>query len=177
MVKAIKISGKKLATLRNERFYSQEEFSRISGMSKGNVARLEGLPVAGIYPKSFRKIAEELKLSAEQLFQKIGATEQEIQKAEAGRSADASKLLSRAAATLAQNTPVDIGLIVSQIDVNGMSRVDLARRALEILKRLRDTADTEQAKQRFRGAILSCERIIQSNESQRKKQERKAKGA
>jgi len=90
---------------------------------------------------------------------------------------DASKLLGRAAAALAQNNPVDIGSIVSQIDVNGMSRVDLARRAVEILRRLRDTADTEQAKQRFRGAILSCERIIQSNENQRKKQEHKAKGA
>ena len=149
--------GKKIAARRRELFLTQSQVGDAIGMSDENIGRIERADVAGILTKQIPKLADVLKIDIE-IFRREYIAEQSQAQADNGKRPDPAPT-------------------ISQIDVDGMSRVDLARRALEILKRLRDTADTEQAKQRFRGAILSCERIIQSNESQRKKQARKAKGA
>jgi len=163
-----KIFGKKFAAMRKRPsgYLTQQELASALGWSIGSIRRVEGAEIAGIELRNFRDLAAYLKMDVETLREQIGAPD------------DAPSDEGFAEQGIADNgKPPEPAPTISQIDVDGMSRVDLARRALEILKRLRDMADTEPAKQRFRGAILSCERIIQSNENQRKKQERKAKGA
>jgi transcriptional regulator with XRE-family HTH domain len=72
MVKSIKISGKKLARMREELFFSQERFAQEVGQSRGNIARLEAEDVVGILPSKFRQMAEGLKIPADELMKRIG---------------------------------------------------------------------------------------------------------
>jgi transcriptional regulator with XRE-family HTH domain len=69
---SIKISGKKLARLRNAKFLSQEALAREAGISKGRITAIEGMDSAGVHPGNFGKLATALKLTHDELRTSIG---------------------------------------------------------------------------------------------------------
>lgn len=73
MVKSVQILGKKLAALRCEKFFSQEELADKLEMSSANIGRLEQEEVAGMLLSNFRKLAEVVKIDPEILRERIGA--------------------------------------------------------------------------------------------------------
>jgi phage repressor protein C with HTH and peptisase S24 domain len=73
MQKRVMILGRKLAALRTERYWTQEEFAARLQMSPGNVRRLEQADVSGIQVKNFRRLAELLETTPGQLRDQIGA--------------------------------------------------------------------------------------------------------
>lgn len=76
MDKSLTIDGRKLAALRARHLMNQEELARAIGVSKGRVSSYE--TAAGpsrMYLKTFRRLAEVVKLSAEQLREEIGVEE------------------------------------------------------------------------------------------------------
>ena len=68
------ISGRKFAALRRARYWTQEEFAQHIGMSAQNVRRLEQSEVGGMQVKNFRRLADLLKVTPDELRQRIGAS-------------------------------------------------------------------------------------------------------
>jgi transcriptional regulator with XRE-family HTH domain len=62
MVKSIRISGKKLAQMREERHLTQDELAQRIGATRGAVGHWELEDVARVLPRLFRRITEELKV-------------------------------------------------------------------------------------------------------------------
>lgn len=77
MVKSVQVSGSKLATLRRERFYTQDELGAAIGMTGGGVRRIETAQSTGIQMKNFRRLAEVMKFSPDELQKRIGADQVE----------------------------------------------------------------------------------------------------
>lgn len=71
--KGRKIFGKKLAKARDAIYLSQEKFATKAGISRGTIARYEGLEVVSISPGSMIKMADALDLPLADLEKKIGA--------------------------------------------------------------------------------------------------------
>ena len=72
------IRGERLASLRNERYLTQEELAERLGMSAAGVRRLEQIDVGGMHARNFRRLAELTQLTLEQLRQRIGAAAREL---------------------------------------------------------------------------------------------------
>lgn len=72
MFKGVTISGRELAKLREEKYFTQEELAGELEMSKGNIARIEALDVTGMQVKNFRRLAEMLKVTPDELRDRIG---------------------------------------------------------------------------------------------------------
>ena len=70
MVMGIPVNGKKLSQLRTGLF-TQEEFAKAVGMTKGGIARIEGLSKTGIRIGNFRKICSALNRTEAQLRQEL----------------------------------------------------------------------------------------------------------
>lgn len=70
--RTIKISGKALEKLRNSLALTQRELGEKIGLSERRISQIETEEPAGIFPGKFRKLAEGLGLTLEQLFLKIG---------------------------------------------------------------------------------------------------------
>lgn len=70
--RTIKISGKALEKLRNSLALTQRELGEKIGLSERRISQIEREEPAGIFPPKFRKLAEGLGLTLEQLFLKIG---------------------------------------------------------------------------------------------------------
>lgn len=68
------IDGKRLASLRTERFLTQEELAEQLGMSTAGVRRLEQVGIGGIQFRNFRRLAEMAQLTPHELRRRIGAT-------------------------------------------------------------------------------------------------------
>jgi transcriptional regulator with XRE-family HTH domain len=83
MAERLLIFGAKLAGLRAERYLTQEEFADRLGMSTAGVRRLEQLKVSGMQMRNFRRLAEMVQLTPQELRQRIGSS--------AGQSADAGR--------------------------------------------------------------------------------------
>jgi transcriptional regulator with XRE-family HTH domain len=75
MFRGVTINGRKLAKLRDDRLFTQEELAQELGMSKGNIGRIESEERTGIQVKNFRKLAEVLQVSIDELKSLIGAGE------------------------------------------------------------------------------------------------------
>jgi len=73
MAQRLLISGDRLASLRNERYLTQEELASRLGMSTAGVRRLEQIDVGGMQVRNFRRLAEFTQLTPEQLRRRIGA--------------------------------------------------------------------------------------------------------
>jgi transcriptional regulator with XRE-family HTH domain len=67
------IRGERLASLRNERYLTQEELAGRLGMSTAGVRRLEQIDIGGMQAKNFRRLAELTELTPAQLRDRIGA--------------------------------------------------------------------------------------------------------
>jgi transcriptional regulator with XRE-family HTH domain len=72
MAKGIQISGEKFAALRKTSLRSEESFAGAIKMSRGSVQRLARKGVHGIHADNFRKIAEGLGYSTDELLREIG---------------------------------------------------------------------------------------------------------
>lgn len=73
MTRRLTISGERLASLRAERYLTQEELAGKLGMSTAGVRRLEQLRVGGMQFRNFRRLAELTQITPEQLRERIGA--------------------------------------------------------------------------------------------------------
>lgn len=76
MSQRVLISGLKFASLRRARYLTQEEFAQQIGMSAANVRRLEQTQMGGMQSRNFRRLAGLLRLTPDELFQRIGAAPQ-----------------------------------------------------------------------------------------------------
>jgi transcriptional regulator with XRE-family HTH domain len=72
MAKRVMISGKKFADVRRGWYLTQEEFAQRLAMSAGNVRRLEQSQEGGMQVKNFRRLAELMKLTPDELYARIG---------------------------------------------------------------------------------------------------------
>src|SRR5258708_2955329 len=72
MSKSVTIAGSKFAALRIERYLTQEEFASRLQMSPGNVRRLEQSETGGMQVKNFRRLAELLEITPDELRVRIG---------------------------------------------------------------------------------------------------------
>jgi transcriptional regulator with XRE-family HTH domain len=72
MSKPLAILGEKFAALRRSRYLTQQEFAVRLGMSVANVRRLEQSEVGGMQVKNFRRLAELLHVSPDELRRRIG---------------------------------------------------------------------------------------------------------
>lgn len=66
------ISGKKLADLRRARGYSQDAWAVLMDYTTGGLRRIEPLEFAQVYRGKFRKLAESLAISIDELRSKVG---------------------------------------------------------------------------------------------------------
>jgi|SRR5579862_2549993 len=80
----ILIVGKRLADLRVERYWTQEEFARRLEMSAANIRRLEQSEASGMQPRNFRRLAALLEIAPDELRRRIGteAVESAMKRAE-----------------------------------------------------------------------------------------------
>jgi transcriptional regulator with XRE-family HTH domain len=67
MAKAIQISGKKLAKLREEKIWTQAKLAEKIGVSVGRVSSIEARDQVGVYADTFTLLAEAVGIQLEQL--------------------------------------------------------------------------------------------------------------
>jgi transcriptional regulator with XRE-family HTH domain len=74
MTERLLISGKRLASLRTERYLTQEELANRLGMSTAGVRRLEQMTFGGMHMRNFRRLAELVELTCEELRSRVGVS-------------------------------------------------------------------------------------------------------
>jgi transcriptional regulator with XRE-family HTH domain len=68
----VNIDGKKLAQLRSSRRLTQRELANILGVTATRIGHIESTSQAGMYPANFRKLAVGLKMSEDELAERLG---------------------------------------------------------------------------------------------------------
>lgn len=76
MSQRVLIIGKNLASLRRQRYLTQEEFAQKLDMSPANVRRLEQSEMGGMQVKNFRRLAALVGVSPDDLRRQIGAVDE-----------------------------------------------------------------------------------------------------